>query len=87
MLYIDQPNMVGYSYDIPVNGTINQLFQDPRAGYATVQVDNFAESEIPKTNDTFFVGTFPSQNPAHTANSTENATPIIWHLLQTLFQE
>jgi hypothetical protein len=75
--------MVGYSYDTLVNGTINQALQQE----ATIEVADFTKSGVPVTNETFFVGTFPSQIPEHTANSTGNASPIVWYLLQTLFEE
>ncbi|KAI4117321.1 MAG: hypothetical protein LQ345_002410 [Seirophora villosa] len=77
MLYIDQPNQVGFSYDIPSNGTTNQV---------EVTLEDFANG-VPEQNNTFYVGTFPSQNPNTTANGTTNAARALWHFAQTWFQE
>jgi carboxypeptidase C (cathepsin A) len=60
MLYIDQPNMVGYSYDSLVNGTMNQAPTDAASSHAAMQIVDFSKNAVPSTNDTFFVGTFPS---------------------------
>lgn len=82
MLYIDQPNQVGFSYDYLVNGTINQLVSD-----IIITPQDFSTTRIPNVNNTFFIGTFASQNPASTANSTTNAALAFWHFAQTWFQE
>ena len=79
MLYIDQPNQVGFSWDILTNGTLNEISGD-------ITPTDFSHG-VPKTNDTFYVGTFPSQNPGNTANDTENAARALWHFAQTWFQE
>ncbi|KAI5779171.1 Alpha/Beta hydrolase protein [Geopyxis carbonaria] len=79
MLYIDQPNQVGFSYDVPTNGTLDVSTSE------TTPAD-FAAG-VPRTNTTFLVGTFPSQNPAATANTTENAAAALWHFAQTWFCE
>ena len=57
MLYIDQPNQVGFSYDYLTNGTRNVDSGD-------ITPDNFTNG-VPPTNNTFYVGTFPSQNPGN----------------------
>lgn len=77
MLYIDQPNQVGFSYDIPTNGTTDEF---------EVTIQDFSEG-VPEQNNTFYVGTFPSQNPNNTANGTTNAARSLWHFAQTWFQE
>ncbi|KAL8970015.1 MAG: hypothetical protein Q9197_004047 [Variospora fuerteventurae] len=77
MLYIDQPNQVGFSYDIPSNGT-NDLVE--------ITLEDFSNG-VPEQNNSFYVGTFPSQNPRNTANSTTNAARALWHFAQTWFQE
>ncbi|KAI9804428.1 MAG: hypothetical protein M1825_001327 [Sarcosagium campestre] len=79
MLYIDQPVQVGYSYDKPVNGTLDIV-----SGNVTVQ--DFGD-DVPEANNTFFVGTFPSQKEDDTANSTENGARALWHFAQTWFDE
>ena len=45
------------------------------------------DGEIPQTNNTFLVGTFPSQSAGNTANTTQNAARALWHFTQTWFQE
>lgn len=79
MLYIDQPVQVGYSYDIPSNGTLDQTT-------AEIKLADFSKG-VPKTNNTFLVGTFPTQIEDTTANSTENGAHALWHFAQTWFQE
>ena len=82
MLYIDQPVQVGFSYDSLVNGTINQLLSP-----VNVTVEDFSTSGVPAENNTFLVGTFPSQNPNKTADTTSDAALAIWHFIQTFTQE
>ncbi|KAL8918927.1 MAG: hypothetical protein Q9172_005195 [Xanthocarpia lactea] len=77
MLYIDQPNQVGFSYDIPSNGTTDE---------SQIMIQDFTDG-VPEQNNTFYVGTFPSQNPNNTANGTTNAARAMWHFAQTWFQE
>ncbi|KAI4246176.1 MAG: hypothetical protein L6R40_002129 [Gallowayella cf. fulva] len=77
MLYIDQPNQVGFSYDIPSNGTTDE---------SKITIQDFSDG-VPEQNNTFYVGTFPSQNPNNTANGTTNAARAMWHFAQTWFQE
>ncbi|KAL4747104.1 hypothetical protein BDW72DRAFT_22979 [Aspergillus terricola var. indicus] len=78
MLYIDQPNQVGFSYDVATNGTYNQL---------TGVRDVSGWSTVPEQNNTFYVGTFPSLNASATANTTENAARALWSFAQTWFTE
>lgn len=82
MLYIDQPVQVGFSYDSFVNGTINQLLSGPVA----VAIEDFSKG-VPAVNNTFFVGTFPSQELNKTANTTTAAAHAVWHFMQTFTQE
>ena len=79
MLYIDQPNQVGFSWDILTNGTLNLT------SYAYNPQD--FSNGVPEQNNSFLVGTFPSQNPGNTANDTQNAAKALWHFAQTWFQE
>ncbi|TVY38683.1 Carboxypeptidase S1-like protein [Lachnellula subtilissima] len=74
ILYIDQPNQVGFSYDTPTNGSLDLLTSDI---YTPPQV-------IPNSQptDTFMNGTFNTLNLNNTANTTEIAAMAIWHMLQ-----
>ena len=83
MLYMDQPNQVGFSWDFLKNGTL-----DHTVGPWGVPItpDNFT-SGVPQTNSSYSVGTFPSQLMANAANTTQNAARALWHLAQTWFQE
>ncbi|KAH9216392.1 Alpha/Beta hydrolase protein [Leptodontidium sp. 2 PMI_412] len=74
MLFIDQPNQVGFSYDTPTNGSIDLLTSDL---YTPPQV---LPNSQPAT--TFMNGTFSSLNVNNTANTTEIAGMVIWHMLQ-----
>ncbi|KAL2854636.1 Alpha/Beta hydrolase protein [Aspergillus pseudodeflectus] len=78
MLYIDQPSQVGFSYDVPTNGTYDQL---------TGIRDVTPFLTVPEQNNTFYVGTFPSLNASTSANTTENAARALWHFAQTWFEE
>ncbi|KAG7412799.1 hypothetical protein LZL87_002327 [Fusarium oxysporum] len=73
MLFIDQPNQVGFSYDTPTDGTINFLSEnvtEPPVSYP----------ELPE----WLVrnGTFSSNNGNFTANTTETAAMAVWHMVQ-----
>ena len=79
MLYLDQPSQVGFSFDFPTNGTFNFLTE-------TITPTDFSDG-VPEQNNTFYVGTFGSQNGSHTANATIHAAHAIWHFAQTWFEE
>lgn len=79
MLYIDQPNQVGFSWDILTNGTLDVTSN-------IINPQDFSH-DIPEQNNTFYVGTFPSQNPGNTANDTQSAAKALWVFAQTWFQE
>ena len=79
LLYVDQPSQVGYSYDIPRNGTLDEVT-------GNITLAEFSGG-VPEQNNTFFVGTFPSQNLTTTANSTSHAAHAIYHFAQTWFEE
>jgi carboxypeptidase C (cathepsin A) len=74
MLFIDQPNQVGFSYDTPTNGSLDLITNDV---YSPPQT---RPSSRPA--DLFLNGTFSSNNANHTANTTETAAVAIWHMLQ-----
>ena len=74
LLYIDQPNQVGFSYDVLRNGSLNlftDIITEPPSGFPPTQSIN-----------TFLNGTFSSNNPNTTANTTEIAAHATWHMLQ-----
>ncbi|MCJ1448550.1 MAG: hypothetical protein MMC23_009067 [Stictis urceolatum] len=79
MLYLDQPTQVGLSYDTLVNITTNLLTGD-------VTILN-ATDPIPEQNNTFYVGTYPSQQVNNTARGTANGARALWHFAQVWFQE
>ncbi|OOF92156.1 hypothetical protein ASPCADRAFT_210566 [Aspergillus carbonarius ITEM 5010] len=80
MLYIDQPNQVGFSYDVPTNGTYDQLTE-------LLDVTSWEDGVVPQQNNTFYVGTFPSQEVQATTNSTSNSARALWLFAQTWFSE
>jgi carboxypeptidase C (cathepsin A) len=84
MLFIDQPNQVGFSYDIPTNGT--QIPRDDGFGFDVVP-GGFDDGAPPRGNLTTHVGTFSSQRASHTANATATAAHALWHFAQTWFFE
>ncbi|KAI1803303.1 alpha/beta-hydrolase [Daldinia bambusicola] len=77
MLFIDQPNQVGFSYDVPTNGSLNLLSSE-----IYVPSDKRPDSLSPSA---YLNGTFSSMNVTHTANTTETAAIAIWHTLQGFF--
>ncbi|KAF2839401.1 alpha/beta-hydrolase [Patellaria atrata CBS 101060] len=80
MLFIDQPNHVGFSYDVPTNGTMDVLS-------GSVIEDDFEDGVPEREWDwTELVGTFPSGNPLATANGTVTASHALWHFAQAWFQ-
>ena len=80
MLYIDEPNQVGYSYDVLTNVTLDLTSE---SGLELVPAD-FTGSAVPVQNETFYVGTHGSQNAKHTANTTMHAAVAFWHFAQTV---
>lgn len=89
VLFIDQPNQVGFSYDALFNGTFNILESDAwEDDVSPVKLGDFSNGkEIPEQNATFYVGTFASQNTTHAPNSTAHAAVALWHFAQTWFEE
>ena len=79
VLYIDQPNQVGFSYDTPTNGSLNLL--DSSLKIPPVE----APSDQPQY--TFLNGTFPSNDYQATANSTTIAAYAVWHMLQAFLRQ
>lgn len=79
MLYIDQPNQVGFSYDVATNGTFDQI--------ASAWDVSKWKHGVPEQNNTFYVGTTASGKSSAAANSTEDAARSLWHFAQTWFSE
>ena len=74
VLFIDQPNQVGFSYDTPTNGSLdllNSSMSMPPIG-----------SPLGQPTYSFLNGTFSSEDYHKTANTTEIAAYAIWHMLQ-----
>jgi carboxypeptidase C (cathepsin A) len=95
MLYLDQPVQVGFSYDEVTNCTVRPRRGDedeetglPEDRDYEIVPTNFTDGGVPpEVNVTHRVGTFSSQDPAHTANSTRVAAHALWHFAQTWFSE
>ncbi|KAH7122618.1 Alpha/Beta hydrolase protein [Dendryphion nanum] len=81
LLFLDQPVQVGLSYDKLVNVTVSSL-----SGSSGVKVANFTNG-VPQQNNTFYVGTYASQNRNLTTQGTENSARALWHFAQVWFQE
>ena len=84
LLYIDQPNQVGYSYDVLTNVTVTMANEED-SDFIYTPADFSGGS--PETNLTFMTGTTGSQNVTATANTTNHAAVAIWHFAQTWFTE
>ncbi|KAH7018139.1 carboxypeptidase S1 [Microdochium trichocladiopsis] len=95
MLFLDQPVQVGFSYDVPTNFSFryptadeDESWDDAAPIYTELPKD-LPDSELPEhdLNRAKGLGTFSSQNAAHTANSTTHAAHALWHFVQTWFFE
>ncbi|KAK8023115.1 serine carboxypeptidase [Apiospora marii] len=75
MLFIDQPNQVGFSYDMPTNGSLD-LFTNE------IHIPPQARPDA-RPPGLFLNGTFSSMNSNHTANTTETAAVAVWHMIQS----
>jgi hypothetical protein len=84
MLYIDQPVQVGLSYDVPTNITVDRSIRDDEM--MQVSVADFTDG-IPEQNNTFYVGTYATQQPLSVTNSTNHSAIALWHFAQTWFEE
>ncbi|KAK3705486.1 hypothetical protein LTR37_013303 [Vermiconidia calcicola] len=84
MLYLDQPNQVGYSYDVLTNITTT-MGHEGLFGLDVGTAD--FTNGIPEQNFTFLVGTTGSQILDHTSNSTKHSATALWHFAQTWFEE
>lgn len=74
IVFIDQPNMVGFSYDTLTNGTLD-LFN----GAASVPP---VQAPTSQSFPTYLNGTFSSNSTSSTANTSHIAAVSTWHMLQ-----
>lgn len=74
ILYVDQPNQVGFSYDTPTNGSLNL--------FTSVATEPASDVPSGQPDYTFLNGTFSSNSGNSTANTTEIAAHAVWHMLQ-----
>lgn len=74
ILFIDQPNQVGFSYDTPTNGSLDLL-----TSTITTPPSAPLTGQLPYN---FLDGTFSSENSVATTNTTEIAAHALWHMLQ-----
>ena len=74
ILYVDQPNQVGFSYDTPTNGSLDLI----------TSIITEPSSDVPPSQPvyTFLNGTFSSNSGNSTENTTEIAAHAVWHMLQ-----
>ncbi|KAF8542295.1 Alpha/Beta hydrolase protein [Trichophaea hybrida] len=98
MLFIDQPNQVGFSYDTPTNGSlplldVNGSFlpgktappadKQPRADQIILR-NRTVQAYLEGIQQLALInGTFPSGNSEFTANTTQIAATAVWNFLQT----
>ena len=74
ILFVDQPNQVGFSYDTLTNGSLDLLTSEIWAP-PVVKPDG-------RSSTTFLNGTFSSGNTYSTANTSQIAAYAVWHMLQ-----
>ncbi|KAI4129133.1 MAG: hypothetical protein LQ338_002368 [Usnochroma carphineum] len=74
IIFIDQPNQVGFSFDRLVNGSMD----------LTSSAITFPPSSVPagQPGYTYLNGTFSSNDGTASANTTEIAAHTVWHMLQ-----
>ncbi|KAH8658159.1 serine carboxypeptidase [Xylariales sp. PMI_506] len=86
ILFLDQPNQVGFSYDVPSNGTLMPVEDGPGQYSLQPVLQNFTTG-VPAPNLTHHPGTFSSLRASSTQNSTASAAHALWHFMQTWFFE
>jgi hypothetical protein len=79
VLYVDQPNQVGFSYDQILDGVFDVL--GGLAGSGAVLPGGVT------SNLTNIPGRFPSQSPDRTAKTSTMAAKSMWYFLQVFFAE
>jgi carboxypeptidase C (cathepsin A) len=71
LLYIDQPNQSGFSYDILVNGTLDLISGETQSPPSSTTPSNLELN-----------GTFSSERESAITNTTETSAYAVWHMLQ-----
>ncbi|KAL9027723.1 MAG: hypothetical protein Q9196_003796 [Gyalolechia fulgens] len=74
VIFVDQPNQVGFSYDRLTNGSLNLLTSELALPPSATPAD--------QPDYTYLKGTFSSNDSHASANTTEIAAHTIWHMLQ-----
>ena len=74
IIFVDQPNQVGFSYDNPMNGSIDLL-------NSALSIPSTAAPQNQPVYSSLN-GTFSSNDYRKTTNSTQIAAYAIWHMLQ-----
>lgn len=74
VIFIDQPNQVGFSFDKLTNGSLDLLTSGLAFPPSSASVDQPAY--------TYLNGTFSSNDNHASANTTEIAAHTVWHMLQ-----
>ncbi|KAI0158422.1 Alpha/Beta hydrolase protein [Pestalotiopsis sp. NC0098] len=80
MLYMDQPVQVGFSYDVLVNGTVDEVVSP----FLATPVESLASVNL---SSTVLGGAFSSGNASSTASTTTAAAKAAWHFMQTWLTE
>lgn len=75
MLFIDQPVQTGFSYDSLVTGTYNLTEE-------VILPLTYNSSQAAYTDATTSWGTFSSQDPSHTTNTTVSSARAVWHFAE-----
>ncbi|KAL8969836.1 MAG: hypothetical protein Q9183_001801, partial [Haloplaca sp. 2 TL-2023] len=74
IIFIDQPNLVGFSYDKLVNGSLDL--------FSSTVLSSSSDEAADRPAHTVLDGTFSSNDPRAFANTSEIAAQTMWHLLQ-----
>ncbi|KAL8695152.1 MAG: hypothetical protein Q9218_000320 [Villophora microphyllina] len=74
IIFIDQPNQVGFSYDKLTHGSLNLV--------TSVVTNPPSAAPVNQPAYTFLNGTFSSNDGHASANTTEIAAHTVWHMLQ-----
>lgn len=86
MLYVDQPLGTGFSYDTLLKSTQDLLYlsggSSDIVAFETYEQNNLT---IPAENTTFRYGTFPSQDPTHQPDNSQNAAKALYQFAQVWF--
>lgn len=82
VLYVDQPNQVGFSYDKIVDGIFDALGGNSGSGSGEYTIGTGETTSLTKIK-----GKFPSQNADATAKTSTMAAKNMWYFLQVFLAE